>query len=125
MERTKVHLQAVNGGRLKALGSVDLDIKIAGLRLKHTFVVVSEMNRHVILGSDFLDYYGVTLYFGLRKMKIKNVYVPLERDIHIASITRLSKTTILKPKTVNLVQAQIKRRQYFEPSQLFQIEKVE
>ena len=123
--RTKVHLQAVNGGSLKALGSADLEMKIAGLRLKHTFIVVSEMNRHVILGSDFLDQYGVTLYFGLRKMKLKNVYVPLERDIHIASITRLSKTTILKPKTVNLVQVRVKRRQYFEPSQLFQVEKLE
>ena len=53
IQRKKVLLQSVNGGRLNSLGSVDLDIKVAGLRLKQIFVVVTDLNRHVILGRDF------------------------------------------------------------------------
>ena len=125
LERKRVSLQSVNGGKLNTLGSVDLEMKIGGLRLRQTFVVVSDLNRHVILGKDFLFGNGVRLYFDLRKMRIKNVYIPLENDIHIASIARLSKPVILKPQTVNLVRAQIKRRPYFHSNQSFQLEKLE
>ena len=124
-QRKKVFLQSVNGGALNALGSVDLEIKIGGLRLKQTFVIVTDLNRHVILGRDFLVNNGVRLYFDLGKLRIKNVYIPLERDVHIASITRISKTVLLKPQTINVVLAHVKKRNYFKPSQLFLLEKIE
>ena len=99
LQRTDVSLQSANGSSIKVLGSIDLDFKIAGIKLKHEFIVVTDLNRNIILGRDFLMKNKVRIYCDLHKLKLQNAYVPLENDVHISAISRLNKTITLKPQT--------------------------
>ena len=89
-------------------GSIDLQIKIGGMRLTQEFVVVSDLNRGMILGRDFLVKHQARIYCDLNKLRINNTYVPLDLDCHISAITRSCKTVTLKPQTMYLVDAKIK-----------------
>ena len=77
LRRKRVQLQAANGSSLNVLGSVDLDFKLGGLKLTHSFTVVSNLNRNIILGRDFLVNHGVRLYYDLAKLRVGKTYVPL------------------------------------------------
>ena len=61
------------------------------------------MNRNMILGRDFMQTFGVRLYYDLNSLRIKNVCVPFEREIQISSLIRLSKSLTLQPQTCCLV----------------------
>ena len=52
--------------------------------------------------------HGVRLYFDLNCLRIGHSYVPLEEDIHIASIVRINQDTVLKPQTVNICTGKLK-----------------
>ena len=105
----KINLNAVNGNSLHVHGSVKLRFKIGSIYKEHMFFVVSNINRNVILGRDFLQNNGVRLYFDLGCLRIDNCYVPLEEDVHLSTIARLTRHTVLKPQTAYRLFAQAKR----------------
>ena len=117
IHRKRVHLQAVNGEPLAVDGVVDIEFSIGVL----TFVVVTDMNRNIILGRDWLSQNGVRLYFDLNCLRIKKSYVRLEADIHISSIVRLASKTVIKPQTINICRVKVKQGPHYQPTQLFQI----
>jgi hypothetical protein len=92
-------LTAANGESLSMVGLTSLSFTMKGLQLTHTFNVVAGLTRNFILGRDWLKENGVRIYFDLGNLRIKNTFVPLEEDIHISSILRLTKKTTLKPQT--------------------------
>lgn len=83
--------------------------------------MVSDINRNVILGRDWLVKNGVWLYYDLGMLRVGNVYANLEEDIHISSIVGLSKKTILKPQTSNICFVKIKRGFELPKSKLYEI----
>ena len=96
--KKNISLQSVTGQLLKVDGCATLTLKIAGIKIEHTFIVVPELNRNIILGRDFLQQNQVRLYFDLNKMRIRNNYVDLEEDSHIASLVRLKQKVVVRPK---------------------------
>ena len=125
LSKSKVSLQAVNGDSLSALGSAELTFEIGGTKISHLFHIVSNMNRNVILGRDWLQQNGVRIYFDLGSIRVGKVYVPLENDIHIASIIRLAKKSLLKPQSVNVCIAKIKNNSSLLDSELLQVSAVD
>ena len=99
----KINLHGVNGSLLKIDGCIDLTFSVGGTEIKQNFYVVREMNRNLILGTDWLRQHGVRIYFDLGCIRIgdKN-YVNLEEDIHIASVIRIKSTTVIKPQTATI-----------------------
>ena len=87
--KKNICLQSVSGQALKIDGCVNLTFLVKGLTLKHTFVVVNDMNRNLILGRDWLKQNGVRMYFDLGLLRIDKTYVQLQEDIHISSVVRL------------------------------------
>ena len=79
----KAYLQSVNGDSLSVDGCAEIDFTVGGTKLKHVFFIVSDMNRNMILGRDWLTKNGVRLYFDLGSLRIGKKYVPLVEDIHI------------------------------------------
>ena len=97
--KQKVNLQAVNGNKLQVDGCATIKFKLGGRKFQHTFYVVDGLNRNVILGRDWITD-KVVLYFNeLRSMKIGQVYVPLEEDIHISALVQAASTVVIKPHT--------------------------
>ena len=92
------------------------------MKFRHTFVVVSNLNRKIILGRDMLCKYGVRIFYDIFKLKIMGAYVDLERDAYIATIARVNKTIVLKPQTVYLIDGRIKSNPYMNPDGTYQIE---
>ena len=86
--KKNISLQSVTGQSLKVDGCATLTLKIAGIKIEHTFVVVPELNRNIILGRDFLQQNQVRLYFDLNKMRIRNNYVDLEEVVCPAKLNR-------------------------------------
>jgi len=97
--KKEVNLQSVNGNLLQITGQATIPFQIGGIKMSHSFYVVSDMNRNVILGHNWLIQNGVRLYFDLSCLRVQNKYIPLQEDIHIASVLRLSNKTLLKPQT--------------------------
>jgi hypothetical protein len=60
------------------------------------------MNRNLILGRDWLVQNGIRLYYDLGCLRIGQMYVPIEEDMHITSIVRFKIATIRKPQTANV-----------------------
>ena len=125
LKRKNIALQAANGSGIKVLGEIILPFKMGGVKLEHNFIVASDLNRSMLLGRDFLFKNGVRLYCDLKKIRVKGAYIPLENDIHISAVTRLSKTVTLKPRTVYLVEAKVKKTGYFDEKAAYQLENLE
>jgi len=109
LKMTKINLKAVDGNSLYIRGNVKLKFKIGSIYIEHPFFVVENINRNVILGRDFLQDNGVRLYFDLGCLRIKDCYVPLEEDVHLSIIARLTRHTVLKPQTAYRLLARTKR----------------
>lgn len=75
--------------------------------MSHKFYVVANMNRKAILGRDWLVENGVRLYFDLGCLRVHDVYVTLEEDIHINSVVKLQQDTIIKPQSVQICNGQL------------------
>ena len=54
LKKISVNLQSVNGEQLKVHGHLKLELILNGVKLEHSFYVVSNMNRNLILGQDWL-----------------------------------------------------------------------
>ncbi len=102
-------MQSVSGEQLLVEGCIDLPIVIGGVKVIQKCYIISGMNRNMLLGRDFLRNNGVRLYFDLGCLRINGVYVPLEEDIHIASLIRLKHKIILKPQTANVCSGKLQR----------------
>ena len=120
--KQKVNLQAVNGNKLQVDGCATIKFKLGGRKFQHTFYVVDGLNRNVILGRDWIIDNKVVLYFNeLRSMKIGQVYVPLEEDIHISALVRAASTVVIKPHTAVICKAKTSGVLDSEGKQLCQI----
>jgi len=102
-------IQSVNGGDLSVEGSAEIEFKFGKQSLKHKFYIIDGINRNIILGRDWLKQNGVRIYFDLGYLRVGKTYVRLEEDIHISSIVRLQKKTVLKPNTVTICHVKLNK----------------
>lgn len=102
LTRKKAILQSGSGNSLSVDGCVNIPFVIGGIQTNHLFYVVSDMNRNLILGRDWLTQNGVRLYYDLGCLRIGKSYVPLVEDIHIASIVRMMRTLTVPPQTATV-----------------------
>ena len=99
LRKKDVDLQTANGSALKVLGVADIDFKLGDKDFRHSFVVVSNLNRNIILGNDWIEINGAILYFIIMKLRVGDTYVPFEEDIHISSLVRLKRDFVRPPTT--------------------------
>ncbi|CAG2255163.1 unnamed protein product [Mytilus edulis] len=118
------NLQSVNGGSLHVEGCANLTFKIGSTKVTQLFYVVRDMNRNVILGKDWLVQNGVRLYFDLGCLRIQKNYVPLEEDINVASVVRLTVNAVLKPQSINVCPVGLKNNPSFGSTKLLEISPV-
>ena len=90
---------------------------------RHSFVVVSNLNRNIILGNDWMESNWVILYFNLMKLRVDDTYVPLEGDIHISSLVCSKRDFVLPPQTACVCQVKMKKSEYFEKEKYLEISK--
>ena len=76
--KTTAALYAVDGGKLKVAGQVTLEFKIGAKKFSHTFIIVRDLERPFLIGTDFMQKHGVRIYFDLKKVRVGDVYVPYE-----------------------------------------------
>ena len=118
-------LQSVNGGLLKIDGFVTLSCKIGNTECTHGFYVSPSINRNFILGRDWLVQNGVRLFFDLGILKFNDTTVPLEEDIHIASLVRLGSKTVLKPQSATVCTGRIKDSGEIPSGELYAVSAIE
>ena len=118
-------LQSVSGGQLKIEGCATITFKIGDTEIKHMFYVSPSINRNFILGRDWLVQNGVRMYFDLGFLRIGKTEIPLEEDIHIASLVRLRSKTILKPQTATICQGKIKDSSGFPSTKFYSVSAVD
>ena len=66
-----------------------------------------KLNRNIILGRDFLQQNQVRLFFDLNKTRMRNNYVDLKEDSHIASLVRLKQKIVVRQKTIVVCTAKL------------------
>ena len=116
-----LELQCANGNPLQVLGVASLDFKIGNKIFKHHFYVVKNLSRNCLLGNDFLEKNDVIINMKLRKLKIGDLYVTLEDDIHISTVVRSSRNVELRPHTSHVCEVRVKNVPYFEKSDFYEI----
>jgi hypothetical protein len=107
MSGNKPYLTTANGEPLSVLGQITLQFTMNGLPLAHRFIVTEGLNRNFIFGRDWLKDNGVRLYFDLGMLRVGKTYVKLEEDIHISSILRLAKKTVIRPQSTAICHVKI------------------
>ena len=115
LSKSNAILKSVNRGQLNVLGSISLPFVLGWMRMNHTFIVASGINKNVILGIDWLSKFGVRLYFDLQKLRVGKTYVPLQLDIHIRAIVRLKDDLVMKPQTSYTCTGKMQNRKEFPP----------
>ena len=125
LKKISVNLQSVNGEQLKVHGQVKLELILNGVKLEHNFYVVSNMNRNLILGQDWLMKNGVRLYYDLGCLRVKDTYVPLVEVCHIASIVRIKSKVVLKPHTAYICKGMVKNNPHVPESSTYQVSAIE
>lgn len=121
LKKETMTLQTVGSTPLRVIGSVELPFQMRQLTLCHRFYIVDGMNRNCILGLDWLRQNGVRMYFDLSCMRIGKTYIPLEEDVHIASILRITQKTVLKPQTATICNVKLSRSFEMPNSRLLDI----
>lgn len=125
LKKSDVHLQSVNWGSLEIEGKVDLTFQLGSLTMSHPFYVVQGMNRNCILGRDWLIQNGVRIYYDLGTMRINDVCVPLQKDIHISSVLRIAKSVVLKPQAAQICLAKYKSALDVSPNEVLSVSKID
>ena len=96
----KVCLQSANGSEVKCDGSISVQVCIGNTEMSQEFYVISELNRNMILGLDWMKTNNVRIHMDLKWIRINiNYYVNLQENIHVASTVRMKKTCLVKPPT--------------------------
>lgn len=103
-------LQAVSGDMIPVDGTAVISLRIGKETVNHKFHILPQMTRNVILGEDFFNQNGVRLYFDLKCMRLGKSLIPMQKDIHIASLVRISSKTVLKPQSYNICMVKIRAR---------------
>ena len=114
-------LHCANGETLNLRGILDLDFHLGSEKFTHPFYVISGLNRHCLLGNDFLEKHGAVINLQIRKLKVRNSYITMEDDIHIAAVVRSSRTVVMKPHTTVILEVRAKHSPYFQSNQEFEI----
>ena len=125
LRKINVNLKSVNGEQLKVHGWINLNFLLKGTNLSHTFYIVSNMNRNIILGQDWLIKHGVRLHYDLGCLRVNNTYVPLIEDIHIASIVRLKSLLVLKSHNVYICKGRVKNNPQISKQGIYQVSSIE
>jgi hypothetical protein len=109
LKRTNINLQSVSGSSLKVIGSSHINFTLGKQKLTHEFIIVKDINRNCILGRDFFNRFSARIYFDLKRIRINGEYIPIENDIHIASLVRTCRTITIKPYTTVTTMGKVKR----------------
>ena len=116
LRRKDISLHSANGSSLTVHGVVELKFKIHGLQLSQEALVVSDLSRSMILGRDFLSKNNARIYYDLNRLRINKVYVPMDLDAHISALVRSCENVTLRPQSVSLVHARVRKSPYFDES---------
>ena len=84
-----------------------------------------ELTKYVILERDWMVANGVLIYYDSISMRIRDIYVPLEENLKIATIARLRSNIILKPQTANTCFAFVKEDPRIDKEKIYQITQIE
>ena len=114
-------LQTVNGEPLKLDGCAEVSFEMGGLKLSHSFYIVLNMNRNIILGRDWLEKNGVRMYFDLGCIRINQTYIPLQDDMRISSVVRVTSITKIKPQTAVISRCKVRRSPNLPASGIYDI----
>jgi hypothetical protein len=122
LKRHNVHLQSAGGDSLEIDGCINITLKIGGTEMSQMFYVVRNLNRNLILGTDWLIQNGVRIYFDLGCLRIGDkTYVNLEQDIHVSSIVRTKYSTVIKPQTTKICYGKVKHNPDLESNNNYEI----
>ena len=121
----KVYLQSASSQPMMVDGSINVTLDIRGVKINQKLYVVRNLNRSLILGRDWLKTNGVRLYYDLGCLRIGHTYIPLEEDIHIATVVRIASTVTLRPQTGNVCTGHLRHKsEAFEPG-IFEMSSIE
>ena len=85
-----------------------LKYEIGREKQEHEFFVVSEMNRSIILGCDWLRHFGVQMYYDLGCIRVGKSYIKMEEDMHVSSIARAVSEIKIAPQMGKMVMCRAK-----------------
>ena len=107
LQPVRARLQTVNGNPLIPLGRVSLSFRVGTEKVEHSFLVVDDINKNIILGRDFCTRQGVRLYYDLNRMRVGKSYIPLEEDGHYTHQIRAARKIILRPREGIVVRGKV------------------
>lgn len=114
LKRHNVHLQSAGGDSLEIDGCINITLKIGGTEMSQMFYVVRNLNRNLILGTDWLIQNGVRIYFDLGNDNFMS-----SDDAMSVNEMKLSKNLITvklkrKQKKVNKGGSDLKMKRFFK-----------
>jgi hypothetical protein len=101
-----VVIESILGEKMSVKGTINVSIRLGTRYISHRFYVVGGIRQKMILGRDFLNKNRVTIYCG-EKLEIGKEEIKLAEEKELYGVVRISKSVVLKPRTINFVQTKI------------------
>jgi len=105
------NLWAANGSALKVYGSVSLEIRIKGLIFPQDLLVISDLSDNIILGTDFMSTYNVTLDYMHGTVQIDDlINVPLASKDSRQRVVRTVNSVFIPPLSEAIIPVAVHKR---------------
>lgn len=103
-------VSGVGGEKHKVLGMVTLPLKFCNITIRHTFHVLRNLPRQIILGLDFLRPQSATISLHDNTLHLPkfNLSVPLVTNTTLG-LVRTTKRTVIPPRSVAVIPIKVSR----------------
>ena len=123
--KPSLNLATAGNTPLHVDGFTNIEFEVGGIKMRHKFYVVKNLNRNVILGIDWLQSRGVRVYHDLGCIRVHGTYIPLVDDIHVASIIRSNAKVKLLPQTAHVCYCRVRKHPQFQVGDDYEITPLE
>ena len=105
MPDSRVRLHSITGQPLKVQGKSKLKFKFGNRLLSFSFIVVSQMQKSMILGSDFLTAWDLKWDFQKRTLSLGSTIVSLKdkRNNESVNLVKVKQSVCIPPKATTLI----------------------
>ncbi|MES9879659.1 MAG: reverse transcriptase family protein, partial [Sedimenticola sp.] len=125
LSKKQLNLSTAGGTPLHLDGCAELTFEIGGLCMSHTFYVVRNLSRNIILGQDWLRARGVRVYHDLGCIRLNKTYIPMVEDIHVASVVRATRKTKIKAQSAHICTCKVRRNPNLTENQVYEISPID
>ena len=106
------NITGAGGASHPVRGKMEIQIKIAGLKFKHTFYIIEDLCQSVILGADFLKQQKACLDWGSKTLHLQEFSTSINVINFKMGLARTKKSLVIPPNSMANIPVKLSRTKH-------------